>query len=175
MARSDYRKGALKFPFVVIPKDILMSAEWHALAPRAKVLVFDLMAQYTGKNNGRLCPSWQAMQRCGWNHEGTLIAAKRALLECSFAVLTRKGHPPRTAEWVGLTWWKLDFDKSMDIDPRNFPFLSFMKVAPSDPNTGRAELLTETQSDLRKSQDRRQKAALRPTEIVVMPTPSRPQ
>jgi hypothetical protein len=56
MARNDYRKGALPFTFVPIPKLILDSLEWHNLPPNAIKLALDLAAQYTGKNNGRLTP-----------------------------------------------------------------------------------------------------------------------
>lgn len=145
VARNDYRKGGLPYPFVVIPKDVLLSPEFQALSTSSKALLLDLIAQYTGKNNGRLCPAWQAMQRAGWTAKPTLLKAKRELLECSFVVLTRKGHAPRTAEWIGVTWWTLDFDRSMDIDPRQFPYLNFVKRVAADPNTGRPEIKREVQ------------------------------
>lgn len=139
MARSDYKKGGLPFEFVSLPKDVLLSNEWQALPARARILALDLMGQYTGKNNGRLCLAYEPLQRCGWKSERTLIDAKRDLLECSFVVHTRKGHRPRTADWVGFTWWKLDWEKSMDIEPRGFPYLNFKKVTPIDPNVGRVK------------------------------------
>ena len=104
MAKGNHEKGALPFQFVAMPKAILMSLEWQNLPYAAKSLVMDLMAQYTGKNNGRLCPAFGVMERCGWKSKTTLINAKRALLESSFVVLTRKGHPPHTAEWIGFTY-----------------------------------------------------------------------
>jgi len=139
MSRNDYRKGALPFDFVPLPKAVLTSADWCALPPGARILAIDLAAQYTGKNNGRLTPAFEAMKRSSWTSKGTLIRAKSALLEAPFVVMTRKGHAPRTAEWVGFTWWKLDFEKSMDIDPKRFPYLNFQTVqaARIDPNRGR--------------------------------------
>ncbi|MBA3773998.1 MAG: hypothetical protein H0X13_16355 [Ramlibacter sp.] len=137
MAQRDHRKGALPFAFVPIPKDVLTMPEFRAMPTSAKALMLDLMEQYTGKNNGRLCPSWECMQRYGWASRGTLIRAKVALLDRPFAVLTRKGHAPRTAEWIGFTWWKLDYEKSMDIEPRDFAHLNFMRLTVADPNTGR--------------------------------------
>lgn len=56
MANRDYRKGALPFAFVPIPREVLNSAEYQSLPSKAKALMLDLAAQYTGKNNGRLCP-----------------------------------------------------------------------------------------------------------------------
>lgn len=137
MAKTDFRKGQLPFQFVPLPKDVLASPEYQGLPTSAKALMLDLMGQYTGKNNGRLCTAFEAMKRCGWTAPNTLTRAKRALLECPFAMLTRKGHPPRTAEWVGFTWWKLDWHESMDIGPRGFPYLNFVPVRSIDPNEGR--------------------------------------
>ena len=137
MSKSDHRKGSLPFQFLALPKDVLLSAEFQALPASSKGLKLILMSQYTGKNNGRLCPSFAVMQRSSWKSKTTLIRAKVALLECSFVVLTRKGHAPRTAEWIGFTWWKLDQHPSMDITHKEFQYLNFMKVVMKDPNTGR--------------------------------------
>ena len=115
MSKRDYRKGSIPYPFVPVPKDVLRSSMYHALPASAKALTFDLALQYTGKNNGRLCPGFEVMQRIGWTSKHTLMRAKRALMDCKFAMQTRIGHPPRTAEWIGFTWWKLDYHESMEI------------------------------------------------------------
>lgn len=139
MAKSDFQKGAIPYLFLPLPKDVLLSAEYQALPSSSKALMLDLMGQYTGKNNGRLCPAFEVMKRTGWASKSTLIRAKVALLDCSFVMLTRKGHAPRTAEWVGFTWWRLNYLESMDINPRDFRYLNFVNVAMADPNTGREQ------------------------------------
>jgi hypothetical protein len=155
---SKYKKGQLPYEFVALPKAILLSEEWQSLAPSAMRLALDLMAQYTGKNNGRLCPAFTAMERHGWKSETTLIKAKRALLECSFVVHTRQGHAPHTTDWVAFTWWKLDWEKSMDIEPRGFPFLNFVRLtAPA-----------KTLPALQKLESLPAKQPSRPTEAGVM-------
>lgn len=136
MAKRDYGKGALPYEFVAVPKRVLAMSEFQLLPSGAKALLFDLMAQYNGKNNGRLCPAFEVLQRSGWSSKGTAFRAKLALVDAPFVVLTRKGHPPRTCEWIGFTWWKLDYEKSMDIDPRAFPYLNFQRAS-VDPNEGR--------------------------------------
>ena len=133
MAARDYRKGAIPFPFVALPKEVLRSAEFAAMPASAKALMLDLAVQYTGKNNGRLCVSFEVLKRAGWASKHTVMRARDALLECSFVVRTRKGHPPRTPEWAGFTWWKLDWEESMDIGPRGWPYLSFLKTLPEVP------------------------------------------
>jgi hypothetical protein len=126
MSKNDYRKGAIPYQFVGLPKDVLNSPAYLALPPSAKELMLDLAVQYTGKNNGRLCPGFEVMQRRGWTSKHTLLRAKRALLRCQFVLQTRIGHPPRTAEWIGFTWWKLDAHPSMDFSVRGWPYLNFM-------------------------------------------------
>ena len=139
MGRSDYKKGGLPYNFLAIPKDVIDSDEWRNLPHAARVLLIDIASQYTGKNNGRLTPSFEAMRKLGWSSKTTLISAKRKLLEASFVVQTRKGHAPRTAEWVALTWWKLNWVESMDIGAVGFPYLNFMSLETRriDPNKGR--------------------------------------
>ncbi|HYC42358.1 MAG TPA: hypothetical protein VEB70_05165 [Noviherbaspirillum sp.] len=138
MAKRDHVRGALPFHFAAVPLDVIRSKEWRGLPHSARALAVDLISQYTGKNNGRLCPAFEVMKAYGWASKRTLIDAKRALVECPFVVLTRKGHPPRTAEWIAFTWWKLDYEKSMDVDPKAFPYLNFLSVERIDPNQGRS-------------------------------------
>lgn len=138
MARSDHRKRAVGYPFIAVPVAVLTSDEWAGMSQRSRVLMLDLAGQYGGRNNGRLCPAFTAMQRSGWTSKDQLRKARDELLETPFAVRTRMGHPPSTPEWVGLTWWKLDWHQSMDIAPTGWPLMAFaMKQAVIDPNEGR--------------------------------------
>jgi hypothetical protein len=122
---AKYSKGAIPYEFVPVPKQVLRDPQYAALSSSAKALMLDLAVQYTGKNNGRLCPSFAVMQRCGWTSINTLLRAKRDLLECGWVMQTRIGHPPRTAEWLGFTWWRLDWEKSMEVSPQGWPYLNF--------------------------------------------------
>lgn len=139
MARRDHRKGALPFRFVAIPVTVLESSAYRALPSAARALLVDLLMQYTGRNNGRLSASFIAMQRYGWNSKSKLERAKAALLQAPFVLVTRKGRPPSTSEWLGVTWAALNFDKSMDVDPRSWPLMNFqtLEAGAIDPNVGR--------------------------------------
>ena len=171
MAKSDFRRGAIPYLFLPMPKDILLSTEYQSLPFSSKALMLDLMGQFTGNNNGRLCPSFEVMRRSGWTAPNTLMRAKVALLECSFAVLTRKGHAPRTAEWIGFTWWKLNWLESMDIAPRDFPYLNFTKATMPDPNTGRDQA-KHNNSDVQKLYPCPAKTGSGYTETVSMAQPN---
>lgn len=142
MATRDYKKGAIPYLFVGIPFAVLRHPEYVTLSAAAKALLLDLCEQYSGGNNGRLTPSWKVMKRRGWPGQHKLIRAKRELLGASFCILTRKGKPPQTAEWVGFTWWKIDYQRTMEVDPRHWPYLNFQTITEAciDPNQGRGKL-----------------------------------
>lgn len=140
--RNNYRKGDIQYAFVSIPIAVLRHPEYIALPDAAKALMMDLCEQYTGGNNGRLTPAWTAMQRRGWRSRVTLIQAKKSLLNTAFCIQTRKGKAPQTAEWVGFTWWKINYHRTMEIDPALWPYLNFQSIdqARIDPNEGREKL-----------------------------------
>ena len=133
MAAKDYRKGGIPYGFVAFPKDVLNDPRFFELQASSKLLLFDVAAQYTGENNGRLCPSFEVMRYRGWNSKHTLRSAIEGLLECPFVIRTRMWRRPRTAEWLGLTFWKLNWHESMDggfKDPRSWPYLNFVCLKP---------------------------------------------
>lgn len=139
MAKTKHTKGELPFLFVPIPEPILKGPAYRALPDAARSLLLDLLMQFTGGNNGRLTTSFVVMRRYGWTSKSKHERAKAALLEAPFVVRTRIGMPPDTPEWVGVTWFRLNYERSMDIDPRHWPYLNFMTVEAGsvDPNEGR--------------------------------------
>lgn len=137
MQSNNKKRNKISFPFFYIPKAIILSEEWHKLPHSSQALVFNLMSQYSGGNNGRLTTAFNVMQRCGWSSKETLARAKKALIECKFIVCTRKGHAPRTAEWFAFTWWELDFHPTMDIERIKFPYKNFIQPQRIDPNNER--------------------------------------
>jgi hypothetical protein len=86
------------------------------------MLLFDLLAQYRGNNNGDLCAAWKLMQPRGWKSEETLHKAKLQLLEAGLMVETRKGARPNKASLYALTWYSLDeCGGKLDISVQGFP------------------------------------------------------
>lgn len=139
MGKRSHAKGSISYQFIAVPRLLIASQAWKRLPFRARALALDLMGQYTGKNNGRLCPGFEVMRRSGWTSKDQWAKAKRELLDCEFAIQTRMGHPPRTAEWLGFTWWRLDWHESMDVSATAWPFMNMVDIeqARIDPNEGR--------------------------------------
>ena len=115
----DKRDGGA---FVTIPLSVLHSRAYIEASPHARMLLFDLLTQYRGDNNGDLCAAWKLMHPRGWRSEATLNKAKRELLAAALIVEARKGARPNKASLYALTWYALDHcDGKLDISPQGFP------------------------------------------------------
>ena len=77
--------------FTPLPRVCLQSKSFARLSPHALKLLFDLMAQYTGFNNGDLSAAWRLMSERGWRSRDTLGKALNELLASSWVIKTRQG------------------------------------------------------------------------------------
>ena len=112
------KKGekAINEPFVAVFKSVLYSPAFVALSKTERALLIEFMAQYTGKNNGRLLCSVKKLKSRGFTSSDTLYRAKKVLLAAGFIFETVKGHRPNWASWYALTWRPLDLDDRYDPD-----------------------------------------------------------
>lgn len=108
--------------FFTVPAAVLNGAAYIGLNAHARMLLFDLLAQYNGSNNGDLGVAFSLMKPRGWRSEHTLLDAKRDLLEAGLIVETRKGARPNKASLYAVTWHALDeCDGKLDISTQSFP------------------------------------------------------
>src|SRR4051812_26057945 len=117
-ARDKRDAGA----FITIPISVLNSQAYRQASAHARMLLFDLFAQYRGDNNGDLCAAWKLMKPRGWRSEDTLARAKKQLLELGLIVETRRGARPNKASLYAVTWCDLDdCGGKLDITSKSFP------------------------------------------------------
>lgn len=125
MAKSRYKNAIEKRDgggHVAIPVAVLNGAAYLGLNAHARMLLWDLAAQYRGNNNGDLCMAWKLMRKRGWKSEETLCKAKLELQEARLIVETRKGARPNKCSLFALTWYALDdCDGKLDMSARSFP------------------------------------------------------
>ncbi|MBI3903744.1 MAG: hypothetical protein HY306_12520 [Nitrosomonadales bacterium] len=125
MAKSRFKNATEKRDggaFITLPLSVLNGAAYLGLNAHARMLLFDLAAQYRGDNNGDLCAAWKLMHPRGWKSEETLGKAKRDLLEVGLIVETRKGARPNKCSLFALTWYALDdCGGKLDITAQSFP------------------------------------------------------
>lgn len=125
MAKNRYKNARDKRDgdsHIGVPHCVLNGAAYVGLSAHARMLLWDLAAQYRGDNNGDLCMAWKLMHPRGWKSEETLNKAKRDLLEAGLIVETRKGARPNKCSLFALTWYALDdCGGKLDITAQSFP------------------------------------------------------
>lgn len=94
--------------FVAIPHAVLNGAAYLSVGSHARMLLWDLVAQYKGDNNGDLCAAYSLMKNRGWKSTHTLLSAKKELIEAYLIEETRKGARPNKASLYAVTWYDLD-------------------------------------------------------------------
>ncbi len=93
--------------FLAIPHAVLKSDAYRTLSAHAVKLLFDLAAQYRGKNNGDLTATWRIMQPLNWRSRQTLERALRELQEHGLIEKTRQGGLNK-CNLFALTWRAID-------------------------------------------------------------------
>lgn len=91
---------------------------FYCLSSTAKALLFELLGQYRGKNNGDMDCAWENMRHKGWNSRSTIERARNELLERGWIVLTRRGGRNQ-CHLYGLTFLALD-ECNGKLDARSF-------------------------------------------------------
>lgn len=138
MARNKrYKDAAAKRDggqFFAIPHSVLNGAAYLSVSPHARMLLFDLIAQYKGDNNGDFCAAFSMMQKRGWKSTHTLLKAKKELLDVGLIEETRKGARPNLASLYAVTWLALDdCNGKLDITPAGFHRGAYKRKDPLPP------------------------------------------
>lgn len=108
--------------FITLPLSVLNGAAYLGVSAHARMLLFDLVAQYRGDNNGDLCAAFSMMKLRGWKSTHTLQKAKLELIEAGLIVETRKGARPSKASLYAVTWYAMDdCGGKLEISTQSFP------------------------------------------------------
>lgn len=125
MARNKAWKGAAekrdRGAFRQVPLSVLDGRAYLDCSPYAVKLLFDLLTQYRGTNNGDLTAAWKVMKARGWRSEATLHKAKQELLASGLIVETRMGARPNKCSLYALTFFELDENPKLEMTKRGFP------------------------------------------------------
>jgi hypothetical protein len=138
VSRRDRYKDAAnrreRGQFAPLPYVCLRSAEFAALSPYAVKLLFDLLAQFNGANNGDLCAAWKLMRPRGWRSKGTLAKAVRELRDTDWLEVTRQGGRNRPTLYA-LTFYAIDAcSGKLEVSATVTPPGTWRKTVPPMPN-----------------------------------------
>lgn len=106
--------------FSRIPHAVLDSQAFIGLTDRGKSLLFALIRQHNGSNNGRLqlTNKWLAAQ--GWRSASMNKQAIAELVERGLIVTTRLGGLNSGCNWYALTWLTISNFVGLDISSSNY-------------------------------------------------------
>lgn len=103
-----------------IPHAVLDSVAFMGASYPAKALVFDLMRQYSGNNNGHLHLSFSWLANRGWKSRDVIQRARAELIERSLLIQTRQGGLNIGASRYAVTWLHISNFVGLDIQSKNY-------------------------------------------------------
>lgn len=131
--------------FAGILTEALFSAAFLALNKVERALLLEFMAQYSGRNNGRLLCNIKKLKPRGFGSADTLHRAKHVLVASGLIYETVQGHRPNKASWYALTWRPLDpserYDPGVIRDFREHGYKRYLGIRADEVHSAREALL----------------------------------
>jgi hypothetical protein len=100
--------------FLPVPTDVLNSPNFLSLSTKAKALILDLGARFTGYNNGDLAAPWSWMKERNWRSKDTLHKAIKELMQAGMIEQTRQGGLLGPSLYA-FTWRPIDACKALRV------------------------------------------------------------
>ena len=139
-------------PFGALFHCVYLTERFRIASMKAKVLLFDLIYQYRGANNGRLvlCPN-EKDRNDGFTlrertklSEPSIYRGAAELEVLGLIVCTRRGDFARRTSWYGLTWAPIDrANEEYEIKTSFESPLRWWKNGPPDWQNKRLQTVSE--------------------------------
>lgn len=123
MARRkiEKRPESIGGGYSAIPWTVVDSAAFSGSSDKAKSLLFALMRQHNGSNNGKLHLARAWLNSHGWTCDENNKKARDELIERGLIVKTRSGGLNMGADFFALTWFDITNYVGLDISARTYP------------------------------------------------------
>lgn len=103
-----------------IPHAVLDSAAFKGASYPAKALLFDLIRQHGGNNNGHLHLSFSWLANRGWKSRDVIQRARAELIERGLLIQTRQGGLNIGASRYALTWLHISNFVGLEIESKDY-------------------------------------------------------
>lgn len=103
-----------------IPHAVQDSPAFMGASHKAKALLYEVMRQHNGKNNGHLHLAMSWLKKRGWRSADQVTEATAELLERQLIVQTRKGGLNWGPNLYALTWHHITNYIGLDIQPKDY-------------------------------------------------------
>lgn len=120
MAKSKKPPESVNGAYTAIPHTVLDSPAFIGASDRAKSLLFALMRQHNGSNNGRLQLTDKWLAERGWPSVSLNINARSELIERGLIIQTKLGGLNIGPNWFGLTWLSITNFVGLDITANSY-------------------------------------------------------
>lgn len=115
MSRRKKPLEAVNGSYTPVPHFLLDSKAFQFASVRAKALLFDLLRQHTGYNNGHLQLSTSWLRKRGWTSNDQIQKAKEELIERNLITKVRLGGLGIGPDQYALTWIPISNYTGLDI------------------------------------------------------------
>ncbi len=122
MARKNKQARAetISGGYAAIPWAAIDSVSFKGASDKAKALLFALMRQHTGSNNGRLHLAKKWLYKQGWTCHENNSKARNELIERGLIVRTKYGGLNMGADLFALTWYDITNYVGLDISAKSY-------------------------------------------------------
>jgi hypothetical protein len=103
-----------------IPFAVLDSEAFKGASHPAKALLFDLMRQHSGNNNGQLHLSFSWLAKRGWKSRDVVQRARDELIKRNLLIKTRQGGLNIGASRYAVTWLSITNYVGLDIQAKHY-------------------------------------------------------
>ncbi len=122
MARKNKqaRPELISGGYGAVPWTVMDSASFKGASDKAKALLFALMRQHTGNNNGHLHLAKKWLHNQGWTCHENNSKARKELIERGLIVQTKWGGLNMGADLFALTWYDITNYVGLDISAKGY-------------------------------------------------------
>jgi hypothetical protein len=106
--------------FSALPHALLDSVAFMGAGHPARSLLFDLIRQHNGRNNGHIQMAVPWMKTRGWTSNDVLHRAKLELIERGLIIQTRQGGLNMGANLYAVTWLDISNFAGLDIQAKDY-------------------------------------------------------
>lgn len=103
-----------------IPHTVLDSPAFQGTSPRSKALLFEVMRQHNGKNNGHLHLAMSWLKKRGWLSADQVSDSTAELIERQLIVQTKQGGLNIGPNRYALSWQHITNYVGLDIYPKEY-------------------------------------------------------
>jgi len=115
-SKADKIPERIKGLYSAIPHAVLDSQAFIGLSMRAKALLFDVMRQHSGRNNGHMQLTYTWLKSRGWSSADQIAKSTQELQDRKLIYKTKQGGLNIGPSFYALTWHHITNRVGLDED-----------------------------------------------------------